>query len=226
MEKDKKYNLVLGLMIFFFILFVGVCVALGLGFIGIKSNVDSTANNNTNIVNNDSEKSEDNSSNEILEVEENNTNKYELFSTNLKEEFSKFDSHNYSSQYISNDFVPEGYTIYLDENRNLFVRYANKEINNKYGNYKIADNVLSFYAINVGQDVGNMIYFINEDGTVGKANTEYGINGNEINFNIEKDIGYKNIVSILNGAFGDGFGGVHGPIFIDINGNIFSQNLK
>jgi len=36
MEKDKKYTLVLGLMIFFFILFVGVCVAWGLGFIGIN----------------------------------------------------------------------------------------------------------------------------------------------------------------------------------------------
>lgn len=32
MEKDKKYNIVLGLMIFFFILFVGVCVAWGLSY--------------------------------------------------------------------------------------------------------------------------------------------------------------------------------------------------
>lgn len=53
MEKDKKYNLVLGLMIFFFILFVGVCVAWGLGFIGLKTNTDSTNPNNENAVNND-----------------------------------------------------------------------------------------------------------------------------------------------------------------------------
>jgi len=35
MEKDKKYNIVLGLMIFFFLLFVGVCLAWGLGYIGL-----------------------------------------------------------------------------------------------------------------------------------------------------------------------------------------------
>ena len=39
MEKDKKYNIILGLMIFFFILFVGVCIAWGLGIIGLKDNV-------------------------------------------------------------------------------------------------------------------------------------------------------------------------------------------
>ena len=36
MDKDKKYNIVLGLMIFFFLLLVGVCLAWGLGFIGLK----------------------------------------------------------------------------------------------------------------------------------------------------------------------------------------------
>ena len=36
MEKDKKYNVVLGLMIFFFLLFVGVCLSWLLGFITIN----------------------------------------------------------------------------------------------------------------------------------------------------------------------------------------------
>ena len=36
MEKDKKYNTILGLMILFFLLFVGVCLAWGLGFISVN----------------------------------------------------------------------------------------------------------------------------------------------------------------------------------------------
>ena len=48
MEKDKKYNIILGLMIFLFILFVGICIAWGLGIISINTN--KTTNNNTSYV--------------------------------------------------------------------------------------------------------------------------------------------------------------------------------
>ena len=36
MDKDKKYNIILGLMIFFFVIIVGIAIAFGLGYIGIK----------------------------------------------------------------------------------------------------------------------------------------------------------------------------------------------
>lgn len=51
MEKDKKYNIVLGIMIFLFILVVGFAIAWGLGIIGLKDN-DVKANNNNPIENN------------------------------------------------------------------------------------------------------------------------------------------------------------------------------
>ncbi len=38
MEKDKKYNVILGLMIFFFIIIIGVGIAWGLGYIGLNKN--------------------------------------------------------------------------------------------------------------------------------------------------------------------------------------------
>ena len=38
--------------------------------------------------------------------------------------------------------------ISINEKGCLYVRYFNKELNDKYGKYKIADNVLSFYVIN------------------------------------------------------------------------------
>lgn len=49
MEKDKKYNIVLGIMIFLFILVVGFAIAWGLGIIGLKDN-EVKANNNDNVV--------------------------------------------------------------------------------------------------------------------------------------------------------------------------------
>ena len=178
-----------------------------------KKTVENIDVNNTNndVINNNEEK--------------NNDNSYQIFADNLKDQISKYNSNNQSYQYINNDIVKGGYVVYLNEKGSLFVKYFDKELNDNYGDYKIADNVLSFYAINVGQDVGNMLYFINEDGTVGSADTEYGIGTNN-QITIKKDIGYRNIVSIVNGIFGDEYSGLHGPIFIDINGNIFSENLK
>lgn len=150
-------------------------------------------------------------------------NNYNIFAQNLKKELSKYDNNNYNYQRVTNEIVPDGYEISINEKGTLYVRYFNKELNDKYGKYKIADNVLSFYVINDGQNFGNMLYFINEDGTVGKASAEYRMNDN---ISVIKDIGYKNIVSIISGTFGDEFTGYHGPIFIDINGKIYSEAFK
>ncbi len=49
MGKDNKYNLVLGLMIFFFILFVGVCLAYGLSYMAYnKTNSNEIKENEKN----------------------------------------------------------------------------------------------------------------------------------------------------------------------------------
>ena len=152
-------------------------------------------------------------------------NNYKSFSSNLKSEISKkYDSNNLNYQTISNEVVKDGYEVFLTKENTLYVKYNNVELLSKYGKYKIADNVLNFYIISTGQGGGNTLYFINEDGTVGSADTEYSIE-NENQIKIKNDIGYKNIVSIVNGTFGDGYSGVNGPIFIDIDGNIFSENL-
>jgi len=160
-------------------------------------------------------------------LEENNNkqteNDYQSFTENLKKQTSNLKSGDHVYQYIENDIIPDGYAVYLDENRSLYVKYYNEDFNNKFGQYKISDNILSFYVINVGQDEGNMLYFINEDGTVGSADTEYGVSNGDQLITVKNDIGYKNIVSIVNGIFGSNESGVHGPIFIDINGNIFYQ---
>ena len=174
-------------------------------------NNDSTNNAEDEIIINN-----DTTNNEIIK-----DNSYDLFAKNFKNYISKYDSYNRSYQYVKNNTIPDGYEIYMNENGSLFVKYFNKELNTKYGDYKIADNVLSFYVIAYGQGGGNMLFFINEDGTVGSANTEYGIvNDNKIT--IKKDLGYKNIVCIVSKTVGNEYTGSYQPIFIDINGNIFN----
>lgn len=188
-------------------------LVLGLGGFIIYDKVltDKAIENNTN---NEAAKSHD------KQTSANTNNSYELFANNLKSQFSKYDDNNQNYLYVNSDIVKGGYEVYLNERQTLFVKYLNEELNAKYGEYKIADNVLSFYVIAAGQGGGNMLYFINEDGTVGSVNTEYEI-GNDNQIIIKKDLGYKNIVSIINGAFDKKTSGANGPIFIDINGNIF-----
>ncbi len=56
MEKDKKYNVVLGLMIFFFILFVGISLAWGLSSIGKKTTENKVDKQDNQIVSENDEK--------------------------------------------------------------------------------------------------------------------------------------------------------------------------
>ena len=198
-----------------------VLIILVLGLVGyIVYDKVLTDKSTENINNSDSNSEILNNEDEKVDL----NNNYEVFAKNLKSQFSKYDSNNQSYLYVNSDILSDGYNVYLTENQTLFIKYLNKELNDKYGDYKIADNVLSYHVICTGQGGGNMLYFINENGTVGSADIEYGIG--EDGITIKKDIGYKNIVSIISGTFGNGYSGVNGAIFIDINGNIFSENLK
>lgn len=142
---------------------------------------------------------------------------------NLKNEISNLES--VINEYVINDIVVEGYDIRLEKDGNLYVEYMENNLNEMYGKYKISDNVLSCYVINTGQDVGNTLYFIKDDGTVGSANTEYGLVDDYKEITVTNDLGYKNIVTILPAVFSNEYTGARGPIFVDISGNIFSDDL-
>lgn len=143
---------------------------------------------------------------------------YSNFANKMKSERSKFNDSYSSGQYV-NSCVEGGYTVSLSSDGKLYVKYHNDNINSKYGNirgnFDVADKVLSFYVIPYGQGGCNGLYFINEDGTVGMADIEYSaMNMNDISIN--KNIGFKNIVSVISGDFYL----ADGPIFVDIEGNM------
>ena len=214
---NKKINTNVGITIFFMaavILVLADFIVLGyeLNYVGYDN--DSTEDSSTVVEEKcfDSEKT-------ISE------NSYYIFSNNMKEQVSaKYDSSNMQYEYIESDIVNNGYVVYLNQSGSLFIRYSDESLNMKFGDYKIADNVLSFYLITEGQDSGKNLYFINSDGTVGSADIEYGVVNNGV-VNIKSDLGYKNIVSIVQGGFGLEFSGVHSAIFIDINGNMYNNNF-
>ena len=66
-----------------------------------------------------------------------------------------------------------------------------------------------------------MLYYINEDGTVSSADTEYSVVNNE-EITIKNNIGnYKNIGWYI----WNEYTGISATLFIDINGNVYSENL-
>jgi len=116
---------------------------------------------------------------------------------------------------IENSLVGD-YIVRLSKDGLLSIEYSNESsVRN------ISDNVLSYYLINTGQDIGKTLFFIKEDGTVSKASIEYGYSADS-DIEIEDNInGLKDIVTILDGSYSEGESGSHGPIFIDISGNMF-----
>ena len=144
---------------------------------------------------------------------------YSNFSNNLKLKMNeKYDDYKYNVSIINSKIISQWYEVRLDKNGTLYIKYE-KENSNK----KIAEQVLSFYLINSGQDEIKTLFFIKYDGTVSSAEIEVE-NSNSIK--IENNIyNLKNIVSIVEGTFGNEFSGVNGPIFIDIEGNIYSYNF-
>ena len=118
---------------------------------------------------------------------------------------------------IENSLVGD-YIVRLSKDGLLSIEYSNESsVRN------ISSNVLSYYLINTGQDIGKTLFFIKEDGTVGEASIEYGYSADS-DIEIEDNInGLKDIVTILDGSYSEGESGSHGPIFIDISGNMYSK---
>ena len=116
---------------------------------------------------------------------------------------------------VENGLVGE-YTVTLTSDGILSIKYANES-----STRKISDKVLNYYLINTGQDIGKSLFYIREDGSVSKVSIEYNYSADS-DIAIEDNVNnLKNIVTILEGSYSDDLSGYHGPIFIDINGNMY-----
>lgn len=121
-----------------------------------------------------------------------------------------------------NGLVPDGYTILLNTDGDLYLIFKNAELTQKYGKeFKIATNVSNFYNIEIGQGGGCELYYIYNDKTVGSASVEYNIHLNE-DIEITNKLEYQNIVEIKQG-FSNDISPAAYPIFVDESGKEYHQ---
>ena len=149
---------------------------------------------------------------EVEKVEISADEKYQMFLDNLKEEVAGFDDYNYGEDFICNGMLEiPCYHVYLYKNGELYV-----------DTHKISDHVLSYRVAFSGQGGSQNLYFIKEDGKVGSASYEINLANGSDEVTIVEDLGYKNIVNIIGGVFGqENTSGSHDPRFIDIEGHVF-----
>jgi len=135
---------------------------------------------------------------------------YSEYLKKLKNNLEKFYTEHDAEIRINNKFANgEPYSIAIDKEGILMLSTIEK-------NYKISNNVLKIFLIDVGNGGYKSLYFIKEDGTLNYFCVDCILDDG---VNVEKSK-YKNIVNVVNSAFGITYSGAYGPIFIDIEGNV------
>ncbi len=211
---------------YLFIVFLILTCILG-GFIVYDKFIKES---DSNIQGSNNNYSDDNSEQDTNNSQDNNVNAFSENSyDNFKENFIKARENYYAEVKDKAYFVRNTLAISLDKDGNLY--YSNE--NSKE---TIATNVLDFDFLYSGNGGEKVLYFIKEDGTVSCARgvvltpTNNKLTFDKNNLDIKDNIGgYKNIigfqdgiVSICNEICSDSTS----PMFIDINGNMYNENIN
>lgn len=215
MEK-KKYNLILGIMIFLFIIVVGVSIAWGLGYIGVKSNENELSDqSNLNETNN-----------EVVENNKNiqsNENKVQADSSKEEKNTVISNVNLFDLGKCLNDNDNE-YNVTAQSLNGYYLNYGDGKIKisitkDSYMNdYEVkgidASKVAEAFLLGAGQDiVYPTAYFLMKDGTVEWFNVKDAVEKND--FNAEGKISnVANVVRIVNAGVGPKSG--EGSGWIDV----------
>lgn len=156
------------------------------------------------------------------DIKENN---YEIFKENIIANRKKYYD-NTKEKYLYAGISGIDFTV----NGDLY--YTGQEGTSKE---LIASNVLNFEFVHSGNGGRKYLYFIKEDGTVSSAgyfmDNQNDTVKKDTNSQVINNIGnYKNIVDIIEVGFEDKTvpvdGGGPSIVFIDINGNMYNQNMN
>ncbi|MBR3116702.1 MAG: hypothetical protein IKF36_02365 [Bacilli bacterium] len=121
-------------------------------------------------------------------------------------------SDKYNSQRIFGGSDRVGYGVAIKSNLELVYSYQTTDERH------IADNVVSFYPVYVGNGGYKTLYYITTDGVVHSANLELHLFDNQ-DLKIT-DLDYKNIIEVKSGTTYS----AAVPIFVDIDGNVIFRN--
>lgn len=157
--------------------------------------------------------------NEISEVSV--EQRYANYLENLKNELQKEFTDKDSEISLSSDsmYIDNGYNFIINKNLNLYMSISDSKYKDKYNNYKIDSNVLSMFVIYTGNGGFKTLYYITSEGKV-KSMCIDCIQSGEPQVKEEK---YNNIVNIIQGDYDISTSVASSPIFVDINGNIFTD---
>lgn len=166
----------------------------------------------------------DNASNtpKVSDNSQNSTTKttdelYNEYLTNLKKEITD-NYKTYSNNVVSANsvYLNTDYNFTIDKNLNL--TFTTND--GKYTNYKVSENVLNMFLIEIGNAGYRNLYFIKADGSLNKMCIDCLKEDNTVKV-LKED--RKNIINVTQGLFEYQNSGASGPIFIDITGNIETE---
>ena len=122
----------------------------------------------------------------------------------------------YNTSSYKNDDLNLFYSLTINHNKELLLT----DYSGKYKDYKIADNVVSFYRVHLANGSYYIIYYITNDGKVYSLSLESILNENK-NIESSEVNNVKNIVEIKEG----GSEMASFTIFVDIDGNIYTPDV-
>lgn len=202
MEKEKNNR---GLVCVLVVIIVLLLCAVGYLLFGkdlLNKNNSSTSTDNNNIQTTDIKSADELYNEYLLNLKKEIENEYKEYSDNVI---------NGKSMSLDTD-----YKFTIKNNLDLVFTTGN----NKYSDYKISENVLNMFLIDVGNGGYKYLYFIRTDGSLNKMCIDCLSEDSTVKVETENK---KNIVNITQGLFGYNYSGAHGPIFIDIEGNIETE---
>ena len=218
MEKTEKKKGNTGLLVFLIILVMGLVVFSTLLFTGVMKSPLVKCETKPSTTNITTEKTPDERYKEYIKnladsIKKNYVGDYKSVVTNSAEEY-KYNKSSDSYYFKSTNM----YTLEITSDLKLLYVVPSGS-GPDYS--KVADDVVSYFNIYVGNGGYHTLYFITTDGTLHSANVDEVLNeGKQL---VVKDLEYKNIVEVKGGIEGNEHTGSHMPIFVDIEGNLIMK---
>lgn len=140
--------------------------------------------------------------------------RYESYLKNLTKTIEGLDKEQSTS--FKSDIDSAVFFISLDSKKELSIGFDTIKVNK--ASEKVAEDVIDYFIVDVGNGGYHCIYYLNSKGELYKVSLESALE-NDGTFKSEKT-NYKNVIEVRSMLEVDenGIGG-HGPMFIDIDGN-------
>lgn len=157
-----------------------------------------------------------------VEIKANNYRDYiNNLENNIHEYFKKNPNIDGFSSFVYNS-GNGGYRLKINKNLELIADNASGEYSSALsGEYKIADNVVSFFRIHTGNGLFHTIYYINKDGNLFSVNFEEGLESRDMTGIKTEALKLDNVVNVVTGTYPDD--DAERALFVTIDGKVLTE---